>query len=77
MGDMTIRGLEDRLLREIEQHASAQGLDPHDYAAELLRQSLASRRRSRSEVARRIVASQPTMAETESVVFIREDRDSR
>jgi len=77
MGDMTIRGLEDRLLRELEQQASAQGLDPQDYAAELLRQSLASRRRSRSEVARRIVASQPTMAETESVVFIREDRDSR
>ncbi len=77
MGNMTIKGLEEHLLREIEQQASARGLDPQDYADELLRKSLASRRRSLSEAARRIIASQPKMAETESVVFIREDRDSR
>ena len=77
MGEMTIKGLDEALLIELKSQAERHGVDPEAYAADLLRQSLALHRRDRSAVARSILATQRQKAETESVVFIREDRAGR
>ena len=77
MGEMTIRGIDNVLLEELKLQARRQGIAPDAYAADLLRQSLALRRGTRGAVAREIRAKQLKKAETESVVFIREDRDAR
>ena len=74
MGEMTIKGIDEAVLRELKSQADRQGVEPETYARELLRQSLALRRGSRAATAREILASQPEKAETESTVFIREDR---
>jgi plasmid stability protein len=74
MGEMTIKGLDEALLAELKTQADLHGVDPEVYAKDLLRQSIALRRGRRSAVAREVLASQPKKAETESIVFIREDR---
>ena len=82
MGEMTIRGVDDATLALLRDEAERRGMDPAEYAGMLLRQSLpaaAGRGVSgdRAAVARRILATQPQPAKTESVVFIREDRARR
>ncbi len=77
MGEMTIKGIDEALLRELKSQADRQGIEPEIYAKELLRQSLALRRGSRAAKAREILASQPKRAETESSIFIRDDRARR
>ena len=77
MGEMTIKNLDETLLTELKAQADRRGVDPEAYAKDLLRQSIAVRRGKRSAAAREILASQPKKAETDSVVFIREDRARR
>ena len=74
MGEMTIKGIDEALLKELKDQADHQGVAPETYAKELLRQSIALRRGSRAAMAREILASQPNKAETETTVVIREDR---
>jgi hypothetical protein len=74
MGEMTIKGIDEALLNELKTQADRQGIEPEIYAKELLRQSVALRRQPRAKTARQILATQPKKAETESTVFIREDR---
>jgi plasmid stability protein len=77
MGEMTIKGIDEALLRELRSQADRQGIEPEVYAKELLRQSLALRRGSRAAKAREVLASQPKKAKTESTILIREDRARR
>ena len=77
MGDLTIRGIDDAVLQELKTQADLHGVPPELYANELLRQSLSLRRGNRAAVAREVLASQAKKAETDSVVFIREDRARR
>ena len=74
MGEMTIKGLDEALVTEWKAQADLHGVDPEAYARDLLRQSIALRRGKRGAVAREVLAGQPKKAETDSVVFIREDR---
>jgi plasmid stability protein len=74
MGDMTIRGVDDAVLHELRSQADRHGMAPEAYARDLLRQALSLRRGNRAAAAREILASQAKPAETDSVVFIREDR---
>ena len=77
MGDMVVKGLDESLLKQIGDEAARRGVNPEEYAAELIRQSLQGRRLVRSAQARRILASQDRLAKTQSVVLIREDRARR
>lgn len=74
MGEMMIKGLDEALLRELKAQAELHGIDPEAYATDLLRQSVVLRRGNRSKVAREVLASQTKKADTDSVVFLREDR---
>jgi hypothetical protein len=77
MGDMVVKGLDESLLKQIGDEAARRGVNPEEYAAELIRHSLQGRRLVRSAQARRILASQDRLAKTQSVVLIREDRARR
>ncbi len=77
MGEMTIKGLDEALLVELRAQPERHGIDPETCATDLLRQAIVQRRQDRAAVARAVLAAQQKKAETESVVFIREDRTRR
>nr|WP_294531319.1 hypothetical protein [uncultured Rhodopila sp.] len=74
MGQLIVRGLDDRLIRTLKQRAARTGRSAEAEHRIILEQALAPETETFAEAAARLRARTPTQA-TDSVDLIREDRD--